>query len=223
MVAKETKFQTKSGHIGACGNRREQAREARRLDILDAGFAEFTREGFTATRLEDVAARAGIGKGTIYLYFDSKESLFEEVVRMNLLPPVDAILDMISKFEGSTSELLTLHLHHSYAILRNEKIPALIAMVIGEGNRFPKLTDFFFREMVSANQTIIRDIIARGVRRGEFRETELSAYTQIVIAPVLISAIWKLQFESLAPIDLDAFAATHIDLILNGLRKNPDT
>lgn len=200
-------------------SKRELQKEARRNEIIDAAFAEFTSRGFTSTRLDDVAERAGIGKGTIYLYFDSKESLFEEVVRQNLFPARDAAANLVAEFTGSASELLTLHLQNFYSLLKNEKVPPLMAMVIGEANRFPKLTDFIFREMISKNQEIMKSIIRRGIESGEFRETNIVTYTQILIAPAVISAIWKLQFETILPIDLDEFAQTHIDIILNGLKQ----
>ena len=199
-------------------SKREQQKEARRRAIIEAGLQAFTAQGFTATRLDDVAVRAGIGKGTIYLYFDSKEALFEEVVRENLFPAQEELESLVAQFEGSATELLTTHLRYFYAGLADDKIPPLIAMVLGEGNRFPALTEFFFREMVSGNQDIMRSIIEKGVANGEFRPTDIGRFSQILIAPVLISAIWKLQFESFAPIDLQSFAETHIDLVLNGLK-----
>ncbi len=199
------------------GGRREQAKEARRHEILEAGYAEFTRLGFTATRLEDVAAKAGVGKGTIYLYFDSKEKLFEAVVREHMTAPADLIRDRVANFEGSTPELLRHHLTCIYQGIRNERIPPLIAMVLGEGNRFPNLSEFFFKEMISANQQVMQSIIRRGIDRGEFRDTDVARYTQIIIAPVIFSALWRLQFEAHFPIDPDAYAQAHIDMILNGL------
>jgi AcrR family transcriptional regulator len=112
--------------------KRELQKEARRIAIIDAALEEFTAQGFTATKLDDVAERADIGKGTIYLYFDSKESLFEEVVRRNLLGGEEMIENFIASFEGTTSELLAAHFRGMYQFMQNDKIPPLIAMVLGE-------------------------------------------------------------------------------------------
>ena len=200
-------------------SRREQQKEMRRQEILEAGFRAFTAQGFTATRLEDVAMMAGVGKGTIYLYFASKEALFEEVVRVNLFPTRDEAEQRVAEFEGSASELLESHLHYVYSRLANDKIPPLIAMVIGESSRFPQLTDFLFRELVSRTRQNMRRIIERGVTSGEFRATDIDKFTQILVAPVLIGALWKLQFEKVDPIDVQQFASAHVDLVLHGLLR----
>jgi len=134
----------------------------------------------------------------------------------------DEIESRLEAFTGSAAQMLENHLRYFYArIMSDEKIPPLIAMVLGEGNRFPSLTEFFFRTVISRSQHTMRTIIERGVASGEFRRTEVATYTQIVIAPALISALWKLQFEKISPIDLNTFADTHIDIILNGLLADP--
>lgn len=202
-------------------SRREQQKEARRRDILEAGFEVFTAQGFSATRLDDVAARAGVGKGTIYLYFDSKEALFEEVVRVHLFPSRDAAEQQVREFRGSAAELLGAHLHYVYSQLADARIAPLVAMVIGEGTRFPRLTEFFFHELASRTQDTLRGIIEKGVASGEFRATDIVSFTQILVAPAVIGALWKLQFAALAPMDLDAYARAHVDLVLDGLRAQP--
>jgi AcrR family transcriptional regulator len=198
--------------------KRELQKEARRIAIIDAALEEFTAQGFTATKLDDVAVRAGIGKGTIYLYFDSKESLFEEVVRRNLLGGREMIENFITNFEGTTAELLATHFRHMYSFMQNDKIPPLVAMVLGEAVRFPSLSRFFHDEMIKHSQDVMRRIIQRGVASGEFRPAAADIYTQFLIAPVLIGAIWKLQFDTVAPIDMADYAEQHIDFILRALK-----
>ncbi|MEY4642530.1 MAG: hypothetical protein RLZZ227_2524 [Pseudomonadota bacterium] len=202
----------------ASPGKRELQKEARRIAIIDAALEEFTAQGFTATKLDDVAERAGIGKGTIYLYFDSKESLFEEVVRRNLLGSEEMIENFISNFAGNTSELLAQHFHNMYLFTQNEKIPPLMAMVLGEGVRFPALSRFFHDEVIKPSQELMRRIIRRGVERGEFRVDAEEVYTQILIAPILLGALTKLQFGAFAPIDMADYSEKHIDCILRALK-----
>lgn len=199
-------------------SKRELQKEARRSAIIDAGFHEFTTKGFTATKLDDVAERAGIGKGTIYLYFDSKESLFAEVVQKNMFPDAQSHLDTPENFQGSASELLALHIREMYSMLHQDSIPSLVAIVLGEATRFPELSDYFFNEIVSKRHDLIRSIIRKGIETGEFRESPIEEYIQILIAPVIFSAIWKLQFDRLSPVDVPAYAEAHIDFILRGLK-----
>lgn len=199
-------------------SKREQQKEARRNAIIDAGFQEFALQGFTATKLDDVAVRAGIGKGTIYLYFDSKESLFEEVVRKNLFPARDEALDHAAEFQGTATELLTIHFQRMYEILYRDQMPELFALIMGEASRFPKIGDFFFKEIVRTNQELLQGIIRKGIESGEFRESAIKDFTQILIAPAMISALWRLQFDTYSPLDIDAYSATHLEFVLRGLK-----
>ncbi len=198
--------------------KRELQKEARRIAIIDAALEEFTNQGFTATKLDDVAERAGIGKGTIYLYFDSKESLFEEVVRRNLLGGEEMIENFIASFEGTTSELLAVHFRGMYQFTQNDKIPPLIAMVLGEAMRFPALSRFFYDEVIKQSQERMQRIIRHGVESGEFRKEAGDIYTELLIAPVLIGAITKLQFGAYAPLDMTEYAEQHIAFILRALK-----
>ena len=201
--------------------KRELQKEARRTAIIDAALEEFTAQGFTATKLDDVAERACIGKGTIYLYFDSKESLFEEVVRRNLMPPGDVAVQyrsFLEHFDGSAAEMLANHFRQIYSVLKNEKIQPLLLMILGETSRFPKLTRFFFEEMISPSQALIRHIIQKGVSNGEFRESAAQVYPQLLFAGVMNGVLWNLQFGEYSPIDLENYAENHIEYMLRALR-----
>ena len=202
----------------ATPGKRVQQKEARRVAIIEAALEEFTSQGFTATKLEDVAVRAGIGKGTIYLYFNSKEELFEEVVRRTLLPERKISPSFIADFEGSTAELLSNHFRFMYTFMQGEKVPPLIAMVLGEISRFPQLSQFFYDEMISQSKAILESIIERGVKTGEFRKSADSLHHQILISPALLGVIWNLQFKHQAPLDLAAYSEMHIDFILRALK-----
>jgi AcrR family transcriptional regulator len=199
-------------------SKRVQQKEARRNAIIDAGFQEFALQGFTATKLDDVAVRAGIGKGTIYLYFDSKESLFEEVIRKNMLPVLEEASRNAAEFKGSAVELLTMHFRAMYEALHRDKMPQLVAMIMGEASRFPDMAEFFYNEVVSHNKEMVSSLIRKGIDSGEFRDSFPVNFTQILIAPAIISALWRLQFEAHSPLDLDAYAEAHIDFVLRGLK-----
>ena len=199
-------------------SRREQQKEARRHAIIDAGFQEFALQGFTATKLDDVAVRAGIGKGTIYLYFDSKEKLFEEVVRKNMFPIRDEAKRNVAEFKGTATELLTMHFRRMYEVLHEDKMPQLVAMIMNEAARFPAIADFFFKEFGSTFQELVTGILKKGIESGEFRDNFPVDYTQLLIAPAMMSALWRLQFDSHAPLDIEAYADAHIDFMLRGLR-----
>jgi AcrR family transcriptional regulator len=198
--------------------KREQQKEARRVAIIDAALEEFTAQGYTATKLDDVAVRAGIGKGTIYLYFDSKESLFEEVVRRTLFPGRDMAKKHFAEFEGSASDQLAYHFRNMYAYMQNEKVAALCAMVMGEAVRFPALSRFFYNEVISHTKPIFRGVISKGVRSGEFKPDAEKVYNQMLISPVMIGCFWNLQFGEMETINMQDYAEVHIDFMLRALR-----
>ncbi|MES2624620.1 MAG: TetR/AcrR family transcriptional regulator [Pseudomonadota bacterium] len=202
----------------ATPGKRVQQKEARRVAIIEAALEEFTSQGFTATKLEDVAVRAGIGKGTIYLYFNSKEELFEEVVRRTLLPEHRLPDNFVADYEGTTEELLTNHFRFMYSFMQHEKVPPVIAMVLGELVRFPHLSQFFYDEMISHSQAMLQSIIARGIKSGEFRACAINMHHQLLISPALLGVIWNLQFKEQAPLDLAVYSEMHIDFILRALR-----
>jgi AcrR family transcriptional regulator len=198
--------------------KRELQKEARRTAIIDAALEAFTHQGFTATKLDDVAERAGIGKGTIYLYFDSKENLFEEVVRHNLFPFRDAAEQHVAHFTGTASELLASHFRNFYAAMKDPKLPPLIVMISAEALRFPGIAAFFYEEMISKSHVMLRNIISRGVESGEFRADANDVFLQLLVAPVLASMNWNLQFREQAPLPMERYIEMHIDLVLRALK-----
>ena len=198
--------------------KRELQKEARRIAIIDAAFDAFMQQGFTATKLDDVAERAGIGKGTIYLYFDSMENLFEEMVRQTLFPLRDAAEAYVANFTGSASDLLASHLRNFYASMNNPRIPPLMAMISSEALRFPTIAAFFYEEIISKSYQMLRRIIDTGIETGEFRADADKLYLQLVTAPVLISVNWNLQFREQAPIVIEDYSRMHIEFVLRALR-----
>ncbi|MES2603955.1 MAG: TetR/AcrR family transcriptional regulator [Pseudomonadota bacterium] len=198
--------------------KRELQKEARRSTIIDAALDAFTQQGFNATKLDDVAERAGIGKGTIYLYFDSKENLFEEVVRQKLFPIRDAAEENIASFTGNAAELLNSHFGNFYKAMNDPKVPQLMAMIIGEGQRFPAISGFFYNEVVSKSHRMMMSIIHKGVASGEFRADADKVFPQIISAPALLAATWNLQFGEHSPIAMDQYMQMHIDCVLRALR-----
>lgn len=197
--------------------KRELQKEARRAAIIEAALEAFTHQGFNATKLDDVAERAGIGKGTIYLYFDSKENLFEEVVRQNLFPIRDEAEKYVEEFTGSASELLASHFRNMYKAMSNPRIPPLIQMISSETLRFPTIAAFFYQEVITKSHVMMRKIIQRGVDSGEFRP-EATEYPQILAAPMLLGVTWNLQFREQAPIQIEHYLERHIEIVLRGIK-----
>jgi AcrR family transcriptional regulator len=202
-------------------SRWRRRKEARPDEILAAALASFAERGFAATRLEDVAARAGISKGTLYLYFKGKEELFEAVVRATLLPNIERLEALAATFEGPSARLLE-RLLLTLAGVVGSQVGAIPKLVIAEAGNFPDLARFYLDQVVRRGLRLIGAILRRGIERGEFRPVDVDHTVFCVIAPMLIAALWK---NSLEPhddrlLDTQALARAHLDLLLRGLEAH---
>jgi len=203
-------------------SRGRPAKTGRTEDILDAALTEFSDKGFDACRLDDVARNAGISKGTIYLYFDSKEELFEGVVRRWILPRVEAVESMLDRFDGPVEDLLRAQVRTIYDEMVSSKLRQILRLMIAEGPRFPHLVDFYFDTVIKRGLNVLSRTVALGVERGEFRSTALPDHPQVVLAPVMTAAIWKLLFDIHHPLDTEALFTTHFDILMSGLKRTDD-
>jgi AcrR family transcriptional regulator len=204
------------------GTARQRRKEARPQELLEAALALFVEKGFAATRSEEVASRAGVSKGTLYLYFPSKEELFKAVVRQNLTALIGEGLELVGSFEGTTSELLTCLMHEWWSRVVNTNASGIFKIMLSEARNFPELAQFYVDEVVMPARQLIGGTIERGVARGEFRALPVDDVVHALIAPVLFMAMHK---HSLVPcnlrgIELDpqSFMATQLELILRGLQ-----
>jgi AcrR family transcriptional regulator len=190
-------------------------------DIVAAALEEFFQQGFAAARLDAIAERAGIGKGTIYLYFDSKEALFEAAVRSMVMPVFEQAERFAANRSLGAADMLRALMHTFYREVIGTERRRLLRLLIAEGPRFPRLVEFYHREVVQRGLSALRQILAYGVARGEFRASVPVDYPQVIIGPALVGAIWKILFDELQPLDLDGLCNAHLDVILKGLLAHP--
>ena len=184
----------------------------RREAILAAALEEFSASGFAATRLEDVARRAGVAKGTIYLYFRDKESLFQELVRAMLGPLVRTIeaAPMADLSARAVAEAIAdMFAREIFGTRRND----VIRLIIAEGSRFPKLAEFYYHEVIERVVIAVRALLTRAVARGELRNDALARFPQLLIAPALVAIVWNGLFDRFNPLDVRALMRAHIDLL----------
>ena len=212
---------TMPGRIAAKAKSRQRRKDARPGEIIAAGLLEFAEHGFAATRLEDVARRAGIVKGTIYRYFSSKEALFEAALTSRIGPLFDDFGPLVRDFPGPTRDLLRLVVETLYRELFGTDLRILVRIIITEGSRFPAIAELYYQASVAKGRILIRTIVARGIERGEFREGPATRQPEVLVAPAIMAMIWQTTFDRFDPIGVDRFAAAHLDLVLNGLTRGP--
>jgi len=192
------------------GARKERS-AARREAILSAALDEFSLRGFEAARLDDVAKRAGVAKGTIYLYFRDKESLFQELIRAMLTPligTIEALGAVDVPMSVLTEQIVELFVREIYETRRKD----VIRLMISEGRRFPKLAEFYYHEVLSRIIAAVRALLRRAAARGEVPEA-LAEFPQIIAAPGLVAIIWSGLFERFEPLDVRKMMKTHVELL----------
>ncbi len=200
--------------------RRTERKEKRREELIDAALRVFSRVGFASAKMDDVADDAGTSKGTVYLYFESKEHLFEEMVKSKMLPIFSEAAAEMESETGSAEAKLRQRVKFFYRKVLNSDRRQIMRLIMAEGPNFPHLAEFYHANILSRGQAMISAIIAEGKANGEFRDISGHGLAQNVVAGAIIAGMWKLIFDPYQPIDLDAYYETHVDLVLNGLKAS---
>jgi AcrR family transcriptional regulator len=207
---------TSTSAPGPLAGKRETQSAARREAILAAALDEFSACGYEAARLDDVAKRAGVAKGTIYLYFRDKESLFQELIR-TALAPIAGILEGMGAIDLPLPQLseriVDMFVRDVYETRRKD----VIRLVLSEGRRFPQLAEFYYREVLSRIIAAVRALLRRAAARGEV-PAGLVDFPQLIAAPGLIAVIWDGLFDRFEPLDVRAMMKTHVDLLFGSRR-----
>lgn len=196
-------------------------KEDRPDEIAEAAFAEFSAKGFDGARVDDVARRAGVSKGLLYLYFRTKEELFKAVIRRFIVPRVQELENGIRDTRLSGEEFLRGPFLEFARQVPRSPARVLIRLVITEGPRYPDLVKYYWDNVVSHGIAAIRSLIARGIKSGEFRETALEEFPQLLISPVLVSVVWCSLFDKQHKLDTDRFIESHLEIILTSILAKP--
>ena len=198
-------------------SRAERAAE-RRGAIIEAAMDEFIARGFAATRLDDVAKRAGVAKGTIYLHFKDKESMFEELIRTAIVPMINRLWGTPPQPGASVRDMVESFAKTFIAEVATTRRGDLVRLIVAEGPRFPEVADFYYREVVSRGLGGMRALIELGIARGEIQHKNLARFPQLMVAPALIAVIWQSLFSRHAPLDALEMFRVHLDLIFGERR-----
>lgn len=204
--------------------RRLRRKDARPAELLDAALALFVEKGFAATRVEEVAARAGVSKGTLFLYFPSKEELFKAVVRENIAGRFAEWNQELEQFEGSNAELVRYCMHSWWERIGMTPASGITKLVMSEAGMFPEIAAFYQQEVIEPGHDLLRRVLLRGMDSGEFRQLQVDYAVYSLIAPMIFLLMWK---HSLAccpasqPIDPLRFIESQLNLLLGGMLAAP--
>jgi AcrR family transcriptional regulator len=205
--------------IAKAPSRRKEASARRRQAVLDAGLEVFSTHGFAAARLDDVAERAGVAKGTIYLFFEDKEDLFEQIVLGAAAPVLARIDGVISRTDLPLEEMLSRLFEVFQSEILTTKRKEILRLVITEGAHFPKIAEFYYREVIAKGLALIRRLARTASARGELFSNEIERFPQLVFAPLLMTVIWEGLFSKVEPLDVGGLLRAHRNVLLGSKRE----
>ncbi len=200
---------------------RQRRKAARPHELLEAALTLFVEKGLAATRAEEVAKLAGVSKGTLYLYYPSKDELFKAVVRAYLTQVIAEGHELVEQFEGNTSDLLHLLAHTWWSRVGASKASGLLVLIMAEARNFPELAQFYVDEVVAPSHALLARVVQRGIDRNEFRPMDVTSVVHALIAPIQFLILYR-QCTSVCtanpvPLDPERFMTTQIELLLRGL------
>lgn len=197
----------------------QRRKEDRSGEILEAALVCFSKKGFAATRMEDIARRAKIAKGTVYLYFDSKEAVFKALARGSMGARLGAIQTFIAQYQGSSTDLLRLVLTNIGEFARTSDRVILPKLLLAEAGNFPDLVKFWRKELLDRGLGALQSIIRRGVERGEFRDNHPEYVAKLCVAPMITIVIWRTTFAQFdkEPYDYQGLIEAHLQILLRGI------
>lgn len=202
---------------------RQRRKEARPQELLDAALSLFVEKGFAATRSEEVAARAGVSKGTLYLYYPSKEELLKAVIKQTLSADIAAGGQQVDEASGPTAPLLVELMTDWWLKVYQSPASGIFKLVITEVCNFPEIAQFYFEEVVEPGQAVISRLIQRGMARGEFRQVDVELTVYSIILPMVMLCMHKHSLGACGGsephlADPERFIRHHMELLLRGLR-----
>ena|SRR5258705_2050207 len=194
-------------------------KDARPEEIITAALEVFAERGFSATKLEDVARRAGVTKGTIYLYFANKEALFKALIRQTIVPVLAQGEAVAQSFTGSARDLFEKLVREYWRLVGETSLANIPRLMVAEAGNFPELARFYYEEVVSRGHRLMAGVLERGIKAGEFKQVNLAVATKLAMAPLLHAAIALRAFGPCMPegFDVASYLDTHIDLFLHGI------
>ena len=195
-------------------------KESRPGEILTAALETFVERGYESARLEDIARRAGCTKGTIFLYYESKAELFKAVIRDVMLPLLQESEQAIEQHQGSCRELIEKLLRLRWERATASRLSGLAKLLFAETERYPDLARFYYEEIHSLSQSLIRRAFDMGVARGEFRPLDSVSFARVAIAPIVFASIWKHSFGPVVEqtLDSEAYFKTTLDILFRGIQ-----
>jgi AcrR family transcriptional regulator len=202
---------------------RLRRKEARPAELLAAALDVFVEKGFAATRVDDIARRAGVSKGTVFLYYESKQALFRAVVQEAVVPHIAAGEALAEAADSDPAVLLPELLRRYWRVLGDERLAGIPKLVMAEAGNFPEVAAFYHENVVQRGRALFVSVLERGMQSGVFRPCDPLVLCHLAIAPLMFNCMWRqtLACCDTTPIDPEIYVQTHLDMFMRGLLADP--
>ena len=199
----------------------QRRKDQRPLEILFAALNLFVSKGFASTRIEDIAKQANVSKGTVYLYFSSKEDLFKKMVHEVMVPKINEVEEYISSYQGSQSELLQQVIRHWWKTIKESGLIGVPKLIIAEADKFPDLTRFYMKEVIHRIQSILMNILDKGQKKKEFKAMDTVLTTRVIMSSLVYFSMWDISLKKYDKknLNVDDLIEQQILLLLTGIKN----
>jgi len=199
----------------------QRRKDERPTEILDAALELFGTKGFVSTKIDDIAKQAGVSKGTVYLYYPSKETLFKEMVYVLMLPRIKEVELYISNYQGKQTELLILIINRWWQTIKSSGLTGIPKLIISEADKFPDLTKFYVKEVIHRIHTIVVNVLNNGVKQNEFKKMNTALTARVIMSSLVYFSMWETSLKKYDKKDLkvEDMIEQQIKLVLDGIKK----
>lgn len=199
----------------------QRRKDERPLEIMTAALSLFVTNGFAHTKIDDIAAQAGVSKGTVYLYYASKEALFKEIVYELMLPKIEEVEGFISDFKGKQLDLLKLVIRHWWKTINDSGLTGVPKLIISEAHQFPDLTRFYVKEVISRIHSVVVNILEKGVKENEFSKIDTLLTARVIMSSLVYFSMWDISLKKYdrKGLTVNDMIEQQLLIIINGIKK----
>jgi AcrR family transcriptional regulator len=201
----------------------ERRKEARPSELIAAALELFVERGFATTKMDDIAVKAGVSKGTLYLYFDSKEALFKAVIEQGVLPLLDEGEMLLQQFEGNARSLLQEFMLRWWQLMGETSLGGIPKLMIAEAGNFPIVATYYYENVIVRGRNLVGQVLKLGMESGEFREMDIESAIDVIMSPVVMLIVWRYSLTPCGTDNPQLYMNTYLDLVLNGLLNKKET
>jgi len=199
----------------------KRRKDKRPLEIMQAAVDLFVSKGFASTKIDDIAKQAGVSKGTVYLYYSSKESLFKAMVHELMVPKINEVERYILSYDGKQQELLKIVILQWWQTVKSSGITGIPKLIISEADKFPELTKFYVKEVIHRIQTILVNIIHSGIDKQEFRKVNPLLTSRVIMSSLVYFSMWDTSLKKYdqSGLEVEDLIDEQIEMIFYGIIK----